>query len=375
MSAPLCIYFVLGEESGDALASDLLAWLLKEHDGSIQAMGLSGPRLQAAGVSSLFDLEDIAVMGFTAVAARFPMIVRRVRQTVADILEKRPDCIVLVDSPDFTHAVAKRVRKAWPEARIVNYVCPSVWAWRPGRAKAMRAYIDHVLCLLPFEPQSLAELDGPPGTYVGHPLAAKAGLSNDAERDGGPLLVLPGSRRSEIERLMPVFGETLSLLRKRGTEIPIILPAVARQRELIENLAQGWETPVRITPAENNAQTFASARAALACSGTVTLELALASVPIAAAYKSDPVARRLERFIVAWSAILPNLILDRPVVPEDIDAMARPHRLVRRVEQILDDSPERKAQLEGFARLREVMQTALPAGQAAARIVMQVARR
>lgn len=374
MIEPLRVYFVIGEDSGDALAADLLEWLREECDGPVEPLGLAGPRLQAAGMQSLFELEDIAVMGFTAVAARLPLIVRRVRQTVANILKNRPDCIVLVDSPDFTHAVAKRVRKVWPEARIVNYVCPSVWAWRPGRAKTMRAYVDHVLCLLPFEPQSLANLDGPPGTYVGHPLAAKTLPSLSQKRREGALLVLPGSRRSEIERLLPVFGETLKLLNQRGTQVPIVIPAVERHRQLIERLTDNWDVAFKIVPAKDNEQTFKTARAALACSGTVTLELALAGVPMAAAYKSDFITRRLERFIVAWSAILPNLILDRPVVPEDIDAMARPQRLVRRLEQLLDDSAERKAQLAGFQHLRELMETTLPAGQAAAKAVLQAVK-
>ena len=137
----------------------------------MRIIGLAGPRLAKQGVASLFDLDDIAVMGFTAVAARLPTIVRRVRQTVRDIVKTAPDVVVLIDSPDFTHAVARRVRRARPDIPVVNYVCPSVWAWRPGRAKAMRAYVDHVLTLLPFEPQVLRDLDGPPGTYVGHPLA------------------------------------------------------------------------------------------------------------------------------------------------------------------------------------------------------------
>jgi lipid-A-disaccharide synthase len=370
MSNPISIYFALGEASGDALAADLVPWLAQGVGRGIELQGLAGSRLSALGATSLFNLEDIAVMGFTAVAARFPLIVRRVKQTVADILKKRPDCIVLVDSPDFTHAVARRVRKAWPEAKIVNYVCPSIWAWRPGRAKVMRAYVDHVLCLLPFEPDVLERLNGPPGTYVGHPLAATAPPLPIKDKTDGSLVVLPGSRSSEIERLMPIFGETIALLRARGDETPVVLPAVSRHRGLIEKLAGDWSEPVNIVDASLNANTFAKARAALACSGTVTLELALAGVPTSAAYKTDIVARRLEHFIVAWSAILPNLILDRPVVPEDIDSMAKPERLVRRVEQLLDDSPERAAQLTGFGNLHKMMQTTRPAGQAAARGVL-----
>ena len=215
----LKIYLVLGEESGDKLGADLVPALQKQANDAgmeVEFVGLAGPRLQELGVKSLFNIEDIAVMGFTAVIARLPTIVRRVYQTVGDIKKQKPDVIVLIDSPDFTHAVAKRVKKRLRDVPVINYICPSVWAWRPGRAKKMRAYIDHVLAILPFEPKALSDLDGPPGTYIGHPLARQIAALPAVKRPkpDNTLLVLPGSRRGEIplSRDPDSFAAALRLL-------------------------------------------------------------------------------------------------------------------------------------------------------------------
>src|SRR5690606_7493231 len=165
-------------------------------------------------------LDDIAVMGFTAVIGRLPTIIDRVHRTVDAVVAAKPDILVIIDSPDFTHAVAKRVRRRLPDLPVVDYVSPSVWAWRPGRARRMRGYVDHVLALLPFEPAAHQRLGGPACTYVGHPLIERLGELRPAHGErpplagGGPatVLVLPGSRRSEVSRLLPVFRETLPLV-------------------------------------------------------------------------------------------------------------------------------------------------------------------
>jgi len=373
---PLNVYFVLGEESGDALGADLLPALetaATENGYSIQLSGLAGNRLKSMGAQSLFDIEDIAVMGLTAVLARLPTIVRRVYQTVADIVEKKPDVIVLIDSPDFTHAVAKRVRKKLPNVPIINYVCPSVWAWRSGRAKSMTAYVDHVLAILPFEPQVLKELHGPDATYIGHPLARKIAASQESEKsaeEGPPiLLVLPGSRGAEIKKMLGLYGETLKILRGRGVSFDPVIPTVARHKQTVADKIAAWDVKPRIVDSSDNIQSFAKARAAIATSGTVALELALHRVPMVMGYRIDPLARLFSSLISTWSAILPNLIVDRVLVPEEHNEMVIPERMARYLERLLADTPERQLQLDGFEDVIGRMKTKRPPNETAAAVI------
>ena len=371
----LKVYLVLGEESGDKLAADLVPALQRQADDAgfdVAFCGLAGPRLEEQGIKSLFNIEDIAVMGFTAVIARLPTIVRRVYQTVSDIRQQNPDVIVLIDSPDFTHAVAKRVKKRMPQVPVINYVCPSVWAWRPGRAKKMRAYIDHVLTILPFEPKALADLDGPPGTYIGHPLARQIAALPKTKRPkpDNTLLVLPGSRRGELKRMLALYGEALTILRDRGVDFQPVLPAVTRLADTIKEQTADWPVQPKMVDSSENAHTFAHARAALATSGTVVLELGLHRVPTLVCYRLDTIARLLAGLITTWSGVLPNLILDRVFVPEEHNEMVTPHRLARYLERLLDDTLERQVQLEGFEELAQAMQTKRPPGELAAQIVL-----
>ena len=373
----LKVYFVLGEESGDALGADLLPHLKAQAEKlgrKVQLDGLAGDKLSAAGQKSLFDIDDIAVMGITAVVARLPTIIKRVKQTVADIVKKKPDVIVLIDSPDFTHAVAKRVRKQLPTVSIVNYVCPSVWAWRQSRAKSMRAYVDHVLAILPFEPKALADLDGPAATYVGHPLVQDI---TSTQSTSPPLstkpviLVLPGSRGSEVKRMLKPFGETLHILQQRGNEFQAVIPSVSRMRQRIEQETANWPVKPLIVNSEDNADTFARAHVALATSGTVTLELALHNVPMTVAYILDPVATVFSSLIKIWSPSLPNLITDRLLVPEEFNKMVDPQRLARYLEELMENGAARKRQLAGFKEVAKTMHTKQPPGELAAEVILK----
>ena len=371
------VYFVLGEESGDALGVDLFNALqhnAKNKNLDVQVVGLAGERLTKAGVNSLFDINDISVMGISAVLARLPKIVMRVQQTIADIVKKSPDIVVLIDSPDFTHAVAKRVRRKLPNVPIIGYVCPSVWAWRPGRAVKMKAYVDHMLTILPFEPDALTRLQGPPATYVGHPasqriraLRSKPGTLPAQEPP--TLLILPGSRSSEVEKMLPLYGQTLDVLRQRGVKFTAVLPAVARLREKIEGETANWSVRPTIVDAALNDQTFANSHAALATSGTVSLELALHRVPTVAAYRLDRIARMFSHLVTVWTSILPNLIADRIVVPEEHNETVIPERLARRLERLLTNTVERKAQMAGFEEVIELMKTKRRPGELAAEVI------
>lgn len=359
---PVRLYIVAGEKSGDDLGGKLME-ALKGQSADIRFFGIGGEAMAANGLESLFPLSDIAVMGIGPVLARLPALVARVYRTVADIGRIQPDCLVIIDSPDFTHAVAKRVRKRWPHIAIVDYVCPSVWAWRTGRARKMRAYIDHVLALLPFEPAAMERLNGPASTYVGHPLVQRLEvLRPDAHEaalrhgERPQILILPGSRRAEISHLMDDFGATVALLARHYPHAEFILPAVPHVAALIEAKMASW--PVKATLVSGEAAKYAAfrcARAALAASGTVTLELALAQVPMVVAYKLGWIESPLRYLVKVTSIVLPNLILGTHSVPEYVQERCKPELLAAAMREIIEEGAARMAQMTAFTALDESM--------------------
>jgi lipid-A-disaccharide synthase len=384
MSAPkpLTVWLIAGEESGDQLGAKLMPALKAAlGDTPVRFAGVGGEAMTAQGLRTLFPLSDIAVMGIGAVVARLPSIVQRVYRTVDAIVQGRPDAVVIIDSPEFTHAVAKRVRRRLPSLPIINYVSPSVWAWRPGRARKMRAYVDHVLALKPFEPDAHRRLGGPPCTYVGHPLIErldelrpKGGERPGIDQDPINLLVLPGSRRSEIGRLMEPFGATLGVLASRmARPLRPIVPAVAHLADEIEERSRTWPVKPEIVRGEGaKYAAFRSAHAALAASGTVSLELALSGVPMVVAYKVSRLEEQLKYLLTVPSIVLANLILGENVIPERIQWDCTPETLTEALLPLLSDTPERRAQLAAFARLDDLMSTGEESPSArAARIVRE----
>jgi lipid-A-disaccharide synthase len=386
MSTPLHVAIVVGEHSGDQLGFKLMQ-ALKERLGAdgVRFTGTAGEAMERESMASLFPLSDIAVMGILPVIKRLPSLLRRIRETADAIVAARPDVLVIVDSPDFTHRVARRVRKALPRLPVVDYVSPSVWAWRPGRARRMRAYVDHVLALLPFEPKAHRDLGGPACTYVGHPLVERLaelrpGPEEDARRDAGPplLLVLPGSRRSEISRLLQPFGQAVGLLREQGIRFELALPAVPHLAAAIRAAVADWPVVPDVVEGEAaKLALFRRATAALAASGTVTLELALAGVPMVVAYRVSKLEEQLKHVINVPSIVLPNLILETNAIPELLQQDANPARLSAALQPLLTDTPERRSQLAALRRLDGLM--ILPGGQTpsrlAAEIVLRVAGR
>lgn len=379
--APLDVFIVAGEESGDVLGAGLMAELAALHAGGARFRGVGGARMQAQGLVSLFPMEDITAMGFAQVVAGLPRILRRMAETVRAIVDRPPDVLVLVDAPDFTHRVARKVRARLPDLPIVKYVAPTVWVWRPGRARAMAPHVDRVLALLPFEPEAMHALGGPPTTYVGHPLLGElATLRPDAaeaaRRAASPpvLLVLPGSRRSELARLGATFGEVLERLRAEVPDVELVLPTLPARRAQIEEMVASWAVKPRIvvSDAEKRAA-FRIARAALAASGTVTLELALAGVPTVAAYRVPWLEGRIAPFIIrVKTAILPNLILDEPAMPEYLQWHIDPPAMAAQLARLIAGGPEREAQLAAFARLDAVMgEGGEPPSRRAARAVLE----
>ena len=378
MIRPKRIFAVAGEHSGDVLGGKLLQ-ALKDEAGAqaFEFAGVGGEHMEAAGLRSIFPLSDVAVMGPAAILARLPKLVNRVYRAADAALAFEPDVLIIIDSPEFTHPVAKRVRRRRPDIPIVDYVSPSVWAWRSGRARKMRPYVDRLLALLPFEPEAHARLGGPPCTYVGHPLIERAPWIDSLETEElrarlglAPsvpvLLVLPGSRPSEVTRLMQPFGETVRLLGREFEQLESILPAVPSVRPLIEEGLRGW--PRRPHLVEGDADKFTSfrlAQAALAASGTVTLELAVAGSPMVVAYRMDRVAARLRFLVKVPSVVLPNLVLGENAFPEFIQEDCTPGKLAAALLPLLRESPEREAQLAALGRIREKM--FLPEGMPSAK--------
>jgi lipid-A-disaccharide synthase len=387
-SRPLSLYIVAAEESGDALGAALVRALQARHGGALTLNGVGGRAMAAAGIVSPFAIDELSIMGIAAIPRRLPMIFRRIRETAAAVVAARPDALVIIDSPDFTHRVARRVRRLAPKIPIIDYVSPSIWAWRPGRARAMRAYIDQVLAILPFEPAMYVKLGGPPCLYVGHPLIERIGElrpnAEEAQRrrtDPPVVLVLPGSRGSEIRHLLGSFGAAIEEVAARSGPMDLVLPTVPHLAAQVRAVVAGWKVAPRVVvdPAEKWAA-FRRARAALAASGTVTLELALAGIPTVAAYRMSPV----EAFIVVWllrvlvrlpSVILANLVLGENVIPELLQSAATPERLAEAFLPLLSDTPQRQRQIEAFGRLDAIMAIGGEApSEKAAAIVLDVAQ-
>ncbi|MDB5509039.1 MAG: lipid-A-disaccharide synthase [Hyphomicrobiales bacterium] len=381
----LDVFLVAGEESGDQLGVKLMRALRDATDGAVTFRGVGGPAMTRDGLASLFPQSDIAVMGFLPVIARLGLLLRRIRETADAVIAAPPDVLVIIDSPDFTHRVAKRVRKALPDLPVVDYVSPSVWAWRPGRAPAMRAYVDHVLALLPFEPSAHERLGGPACTYVGHPLVERLGelrpdAAEEAARHSSPptVLILPGSRRAEITRLIPVFAETLARVDAVCGPADYVLPAVDHLEGPIREMTADWPVKPRIVLGEAEKwRAFRRARAALAASGTVTLELALSGVPMVAGYKVRAVEAAFVRAVIqVKSVLLPNLILDNPAVPEFLQENCTAQNMAPALIALLRGGPERAAQVAELKRLGHIMTLdGETPSQRAARIVVETARR
>jgi lipid-A-disaccharide synthase len=382
----LKVAVVAGEVSGDLLGGDLVAALKATHTGPIELVGVGGDALQSEGLTSLFDFSELSIMGFTQVLQRLPQLLRRIRQTADAIVAARPDVLVVIDSPDFTHRVAKRVRAALPHLPIVDYVCPSVWAWKEYRARAMVPYIDHVLAILPFEPQAMERLGGPTTTFIGHRLtsdpailrvrALRAEQPAKREEEAKTLLLLPGSRSAEIRQLLPIFGQAAADFVARNGPARLLLPTVPRQEALVRQLAQTLPVkPVIRISGEEKWDAFAQADVALAASGTVILELALAGVPVVSSYKADWLITMMSKRIKIWTAALPNLISDYPVIPEYINEMVRAGSLCRWAERLSADTLERQAMRQGYDLTWQRLQTQVPPGEAAAGIVLEVMER
>lgn len=385
MTATLKVAVIAGEVSGDLLGADLIRSVKARYPGSVELMGVGGEALEAQGLTSLFDYSELSIMGFTQVLKKLPKLIARINQSAQAIIAAKPDILLIIDSPDFTHRVAKKVRKQLPNLPVINYVCPSVWAWKEYRATAMLSYVDHVLALLPFEPEAMRRLGGPPTTFVGHRLSVdpdvmavrqkRAERSLPAKGEAKTILLLPGSRSTETTRLMEPFREAAKAFVERNGPTRFVLPTVPRQENRIRELAATWPEDIRPEIGIDSAfkwNAFARADAAIAASGTVILELALAGVPTVSVYKTDWIFTMLSKRVKTWTGALPNLIADYPVVPEYLNEVVRPGSMLRWAERLASDTTERRAMLEGYALVQQRLHTDVPPGETGAGILLDV---
>lgn len=360
------IFLIATEESGDRLGSALMKVLRQRLGDGVQFEGIGGLTMAREGLETLFPIEELSIVGLAAVVQQLPKILRLIRETADAVTEAAPDALVIIDSPDFTHRVARRVRARNPAIPVVDYVSPSVWAWRPGRARAMLGYVDHVLALLPFEPEEYRKLGGPPCSYVGHPLIEQLpSLRPDTdeqrrrEAETPVLLVLPGSRRSEIRHHLDVFGAALGRLQAEGVAFELMLPTMPHLEATIRVGVASWPVKPQVVVGETEKRAaFRIARAALAKSGTVTLELALSGIPMVTAYRVGAMeAFILRRAIQVSSVILANLVIGKDVIPEFLQEDCAPEKLAAALSEVLTDSSLRRQQVEAFAQLDTIMST------------------
>ena len=361
MSQPLTLYLIAGEPSGDRLGAGLMQALRAEVP-EVRFVGVGGRMMAAEGLESLFDIADLNVMGIVEVLPRLRNLMRRIRETAADVVRAAPDALITIDNPSFGLRVAVRVRVGVPGIQTIHYVAPSVWAWRPGRARHMARFVDHVLALLPFEPPYMTGA-GMSCDFVGHPVVAQplpteAGIAAFRARmgvvEGQPLLLLaPGSRKGEVRHMMPVFAAALARVTARRPDLRVVVPVaetvVAEVGAAIAEIDPG---PMLVLPDEGEAAkrtAFAAADLALVTSGTVALEMAAVGVPMVSAYRTSWLTAAIVRRLVRVDAAnLVNLVGGEKVVPEFLQHGCTAVGVASGLLALLDDPARRAAQITAF---------------------------
>ena len=349
------VFILAGEPSGDKLGGALMAGL-KALKPDVTFEGIGGPVMADEGLESRFDMAELSVMGLAEILPKYRALKARINQTAAAVVEMQPDVLITIDSPDFSLRVARQV-KAKSDVRCVHYVAPTVWAWRPGRAEKMARFIDQVLALLPFEPPYM-EAAGMRCDFVGHPVVAEP-VATQAEAlafrarhslgEAPLLLVLPGSRQSEVARLGPVFQQVVERLVREKPELRVVIPAAAPVVGAVRRLVQNWSVPpVVLNPLDSDVTdpvaekraAFRAADVALAASGTVSLELAASETPMVIAYDMNWVSRQvIGRMVKVDTVTLVNLVSETRAVPEYIGANCRPGPIAQAVVKVLE-TPE-----------------------------------
>ncbi|MFV2091844.1 MAG: lipid-A-disaccharide synthase [Hyphomicrobiales bacterium] len=383
---PLRIAIIAGEASGDHLGGPLMREIFRRMSAEVEFFGIGGADMTAAGLNSIFPMSEIAVMSPLEILRRLPSLFRRIRQTVDAIIDWAPDVLVIIDCPEFSHRVASRVRARRPRLPIVDYVAPSVWAWRPWRAKSMNSYIDEVMAVLPFEPDVYVRLGGPRCRYVGHaagerPSADPEMVARPREQtsSGGPVLVvMPGSRMNEINRLMAPFGDAVTRLTALAPTMGVVIPVLPHTKAVVERAVENWLVkPLIVTDEAERHAAMAAGDAAIVASGTATLELALAETPMVVGYRADLVPAWAVKYLLSVkSIVLANLVHETNVVTELIQSHCTGERLAETVWPLLSDTPQRRDHMAALVEIsRKVRSPGKSPSAAAADIVLEAAGR
>ena len=352
------IFFVTGEPSGDVLGGALIAALRRRTGGRLRIAGIGGERMREQGLDSLVPLGDLAIMGVAEVLPRAPLILRRVRETVATICWLRPDAVVTIDSSGFSWRVAHGLRRRGETLPLIHYVAPIVWAWRAGRARRMARWYDHLMTLLPFEPPYFERV-GLSCSFVGHPVLESGADHGDGERfrathgltaDELLITALPGSRIGEVRRLLPIFGAALEQLQDLVGRFRVVAPTVATVAAAVARAVGAWPgDAIIVDKPHEKYDAFAASQAALAASGSVALELALARLPMVVGYRLNPLTEAfLERILKVRQVNLVNLLLGKTLVPELLGPHCTPERLAASLAELVADERVRAAHRQGY---------------------------
>ena len=364
MSAPH-IMIVAGETSGDLLGADLIEAIRALYPDATLS-GVGGPAMTRAGFSSLFDMSELAIMGLGPILANLRRLFGLVDLTAEHAFDTRPDMVVLIDSPEFNHRVAARIKKRHADIPVICYVAPSVWAWRRGRARKMARYFDAVLSLFPFESHIFKALSGPPCHFVGHPIVARfqsyAPIADFRSKYNIPaagklMCVLPGSRMSEIRKLGPIFEQTIARVSAQVEDLSVVIPVVPHTREAVRARVAKWPVePILVEEDSDKIAAFSAANAALAASGTATLELGMSGLPSVVAYKMGGLmGALLMRVLRVPSAVIVNLVLDAPVMQEFLEDRCTADLITPAVCNLLQDDDLNGAKRAHLALLAEVL--------------------
>jgi len=355
----LKIYLIAGEPSGDLLGSRLMRAVKKQTKGQVRFYGVGGETMQAEGLKSLFDIKDLAVMGLMEVIPSIPKILKHMNEIVADIREKKPDIVMTIDSYSFAARVHKKLKEAGYEKPHVHCVAPQVWAWKKGRAKKIGGFVDHLFCLLPNEAPYF-EPHGMKTTFIGHPVVEGGADKGDGAKfrkkygidpKATVLCVLPGSRKNEIKYLLPVFRESAEKMMQEIPNLFVVLPTVQTVAEKVKEQLRDWSVPHQVVLGEKERyDAFAAADVALAASGTVSLELAMAGVPHLIAYKVSPLtAIIVKRLLKIRFVNLLNILADKEIVPELLQDKCNVDKIVDTLKELLDNP--RQMTKEGLKKL------------------------
>jgi lipid-A-disaccharide synthase len=374
------VFVLAGEPSGDMLGGRLLQALRDQAGDQLEFFGVGGPRMAEHGLASLFPMEELSLIGFTEILPHLPRLAGRLRHTAAEIRRRRPALVLTIDSPGFALRLQRRLGGL--STLRMHYVAPQVWAWRQQRAARLAGDLDHLLALLPFEPPFF-ERHGLSCSFVGHPITEEAGRQGDGARfrrrygiapDAPLICLLPGSRRAEVMQHLPLLGQAIAELWQRFPRVRLVLPTLGGIAPLVKDLIADWRMPPLVL--EDRAERFdayAASRLAIAASGTVSLEAALAGLPLITIYRTGPLTAWLARRLIKVPHVnLVNLILGRPAVPELLQEDCRPERIAATATRLLEDEDlrqqQRAALAEAIARLGAADRR-LPSQRAAARVL------